>query len=103
MILAPVRKLLVISTGQEKTIVRAAMAYAENRNAEAMELLAEVDPRSLDASIAGHVALVRAELATKKDPDKALALVSEARLLAPGTMIEEAALRHEVRAGRDQG
>jgi chemotaxis protein MotC len=91
----PLRKLLVISTGQEKTVVRAAMAYAENRNAEAMELLAEIDPRSLDASIAGHVALVRAELATKKDPDKALALVSEARLLAPGTMIEEAALRHE--------
>ena len=83
--------------------MRAAMAYGENRNAEAMELLAEIDPRSLDASIAGHVALVRRSWRRRRIADKALALVGEARLLAPGTMIEEAALRHEVRSGRDQG
>lgn len=88
-------KLVQLSSGEEQTLVRAALAYGENRNAAAMELLADMDPRKLDASIAGHIALVRAELSAQKDPDKALALLADAGLLAPGTMIEEAALRRE--------
>jgi chemotaxis protein MotC len=96
-------KLLRLSTGQEQTLVRAALAYGENRNAEANELLAEMDPRKLDASIAGHIALVRSELVAKKDPDKALALLADARLLAPGTMIEEAALRRESSLAAERG
>jgi chemotaxis protein MotC len=82
--------------GHDRTLVRGALAYGLNHNAEAMELLADVDARTLDPSVAGHVALVQAELLAKKDREKALALLAEARLLAPGTMIEEAALRREV-------
>jgi chemotaxis protein MotC len=82
--------------GQEQTLVRGALAYGQNHNAEAMELLADVDARTLDPSIAGHMALVQAELLAKKDRKKSLTLLAEARLLAPGTMIEEAALRREV-------
>ena len=82
--------------GQDRTLVRAALAYGQNRNAEALELLADVDARTLDPSVAGHIALVQAELVAKKDHVKSLALLGEARLLAPGTMIEEAALRREV-------
>jgi chemotaxis protein MotC len=88
--------------GQDPTLVRAALAYGQNRNAEAMELLAGVDARTLDPSIAGHVALVQAELAAKKDREKSLALLGDARLLAPGTMIEEAALRREVALAVEQ-
>jgi chemotaxis protein MotC len=83
-------------TGQDRTLVRGALAYGQNHNAEAMELLAEFDARTLDPSVAGHIALVQAELLAKKDREKSLALLAEARLLAPGTMIEEAALRREV-------
>jgi chemotaxis protein MotC len=82
--------------GQELTLVRGALAYGQNNNAEAMELLADVDARTLDPSVAGHIALVQAELLAKKDRKKSLTLLAEARLLAPGTMIEEAALRREV-------
>ena len=82
--------------GQEQTLVRGALAYGQNHNAEAMELLADVDARTLDPSVAGHIALVQAELLAKKDRKKSLALLAEARLLAPGTMIEEAALRREI-------
>jgi chemotaxis protein MotC len=96
-------KLLRLSTGQELTLVRAALAYGENRNAEAAELLAQMDPRKLDPSIAGHIALVRSELIARKDPAKALALLADARLLAPGTMIEEAALRRESSLAAEQG
>lgn len=96
-------RLARLETGPEKTLIKAALAYGGNRNAEAMELLADANPRTLDPSIAGHVALVRSELLTKKDPDKALALLADARLLAPGTMIEESALRREAALAADRG
>ncbi len=90
-------------SGQEQTLVRAALAYGLNHNGEAAELLAGIDARKLDASIAGHVALVQAELAAKKDRVKTLALLADARLLAPGTMIEESALRREVTLAVERG
>jgi chemotaxis protein MotC len=90
-------------TGQDRTLVRAALAYGMNRNAEATALLADVDARTLDPSVAGHIALVQAELAAKKDREKTRALLGDAQLLAPGTMIEEAALRREVAMAVEQG
>ena len=47
-------------------------------------------------SVAGHVALVQAELVARTEREKSWRCLDEARLLAPGTMIEEAALRREV-------
>ena len=88
--------LLKKMAGQERALVRAAVAYGENHNTEALEALAEVDARTLDPSLAGHVALVHAELLARKDPRRAISLLADARLLAPGTMIEEAALRRQI-------
>ena len=96
------QQLVTQVTGQDLTLVRAALAYGKNRNAEAMELLAGVDARTLDPSVAGHIALVQAELMAKKDREKYLALLGDARLLAPGTMIEESALRREVALAVEQ-
>ena len=44
----------------------------------------------------GIVAYVQGELAAKKEPAKALAYLDDARLLSPGTIIEEAALRRQI-------
>jgi chemotaxis protein MotC len=77
-------------------LMRGVLAHGEGRAGEAAELLLSMNARSLDPSIAGHLALVQAELAGKKDPKKAIALLDDARLLAPGTLIEEAALRRQV-------
>ena len=63
---------------------------------DAGELLGGIEARALDASIAGHVAFVQAELVAKLDPAKALAHLDDARLLAPGTLIEEASLRRQI-------
>jgi len=90
-------------TGQDLALVRGALAYGQNHNEEAMGQLADVDVRMLDPSVAGHIALVQAELLAKKDREKSLALLAEARLLAPGTMIEEAALRREVALAVESG
>jgi chemotaxis protein MotC len=82
--------------GVDDKLARGALAYGRGRNAEAADLLAAIDARTLDASLAGHVALIQSELVAKKDPPKAMALLDEARLLSPGTLIEEAALRRQV-------
>ena len=89
-------------SGQEQVLARAALAYGQNRNSEALELLANVDARTLDPTIAGHIALVHAELMSKKDYAKTLVLLDDARLLAPGTMIEEAALRRQAALAVEQ-
>jgi chemotaxis protein MotC len=94
------RKLLDMGAlpGVDDKLVQGALAYSEGRNAEAAELLALINARALDASMAGHVALIQSELIAKKDPQKAMDFLEEARLLSPGTLIEEAALRRHVTA-----
>jgi len=80
----------------EADLARAALAYSEGRNEEAREILNGVNARKSDPTTAGTVALVQATLVDKSDPDKALILLDQARLLAPGTLIEESALRRQV-------
>jgi chemotaxis protein MotC len=82
--------------GIDDKLARGVLAYGESRDAEALEMLGAIDARSLDASLAGHVALAKAELIAKKDPPQALQFLDDARLLAPGSLIEEAALRRQV-------
>ncbi len=82
--------------GMDENLARGALAYGEGRSDEAAKLLGRIDARALDPSLAGHIALVQSELIAKTDPGKALALLDDARLLAPGTLIEEAALRRQV-------
>ena len=60
--------------GMDDKLVQGVLAYGEGRNAEAADLLIRIDARSLDPSIAGHLALVQAELIAKKDAGKALAV-----------------------------
>jgi len=81
--------------GDNDKLVKGALAYSERRDAEAAELLSGVDVESLDRSVGGHVALVRASLAAESDQRKAFALLDRARVIAPGTLVEEAALRRQ--------
>jgi chemotaxis protein MotC len=77
-------------------LLKGALAYAEGQDGIARELLRTVDPRALPAALGGHVALVQATLLANKDPVAAGKLLDLARLLAPGSLIEEAALRRQV-------
>jgi chemotaxis protein MotC len=82
-------------SGVDDKLLNGALAYSEGRTMEAAELLAGVDPRALEPSLGGHVALVKSALVAAEDPGSASALLDDARLLAPGTLIEEAALRRQ--------
>jgi chemotaxis protein MotC len=74
------------------------LAYLEGRNSQAKSLLDPIDARTQYASLAAPLALIQATLAAESDPARALALLDFARLSAPGTLIEESALRRAIAA-----
>ena len=79
----------------EGKLVKAAVTFAKGDREEAGKQLLAIDARMLDVTIAGHIAYMQAELTAEKEPAKAIAYLDDARLLAPGTLIEEAALRRQ--------
>jgi chemotaxis protein MotC len=80
----------------DERLLKAALAFGEGRADDAIEFFEAVDVRSIDAGMAGIVALIHATLVSKKNAKKAIQLFDEARLLAPGTLVEESALRQEI-------
>lgn len=80
----------------DEKLVKGALAYAEGRNREAAELLVPIEARSLGRDLAGSLALVQAALVAKTDVARSISLLDDARLLSPGTLVEEAALRRQV-------
>ena len=76
--------------------MRGAIAYELGHETEARRLLGAFDPKSLELTLGGQVAFVQSMLLTTLDPDKAVGLLDLARLLSPGGLVEEAALRREV-------
>ena len=79
-----------------RKLVDGALAYAEGYDDRARSLLGTLEPRSLSRGIGGHLALVLAALYADTDPRKAGEMLDQARLLVPGTLVEEAALRRQI-------
>jgi chemotaxis protein MotC len=77
-------------------LLKAALAFGEGRMEDAVQFFDAIEVRTLDPSMAGLSALIHATIVAKKDPKKAILLFDDARLLAPGTLVEEAALRQEI-------
>jgi chemotaxis protein MotC len=82
--------------GVDEKLLNAALAYSEGRNTDALELFSLIDARTLDPGLGARVALVHAGLVVAKEPNSAIPLFEQARLLAPGTVVEDAALRRQV-------
>jgi len=80
----------------ERPLARGALAYITGHGADALALLHSIDIGALDSRLAGQVAFARSLLQSKREPKAAIALLDEARLVAPGTLVEEAALRREL-------
>jgi chemotaxis protein MotC len=80
----------------DDALLKAALAYGEGRVADASQLFEAIEVRSLEPGLAGLAALIKGTLLLKTDAKKAIALFDDARLLAPGTLIEESALRQEI-------
>lgn len=80
----------------DERLMRGALAYVEGDLAKAKELLSDFDARSFPASMGSQLAIAQAAVAFADDPKRAAALLAIARLLSPGTLAEEAALRREI-------
>jgi chemotaxis protein MotC len=80
----------------DEAIVDGALAYVEGRTDEAKTRLAGIKPRSLPAALGAEIALVQSALVAQDDLKAAIALLDEVRLMMPGTLVEEAALRREI-------
>ena len=80
----------------DRNLLNGALAYVEGRQDDARKLLNGFKARELPSGLGGHVALVQAALLAGSEPAAAIARLDEARLLMPGTLVEEAALRREI-------
>ena len=93
-----IRKILELGTSPERetNLMKGALAYVERREAKAKQILLPIDAKTLAATVGGHIAMIQSALVSREDPAKAMRLLDQARLLTPGTLVEEAALRREI-------
>jgi len=91
-----VRKLPRDRLNVDARLFNGALAYVEGRLDEAREILKDVKPRAVPSGMSGHIALVLGALLANSAAPAAIERLDEARLLLPGTLVEEAALRREI-------
>ena len=91
-----VRKLPRDKINVDSRLFDGALAYVEGRQDEAKDLLKDVKPRTLSSGMGGQVALVQGALFARSEASLAIERLDDARLLLPGTLVEEAALRREI-------
>lgn len=91
-----VRKLPRDKINVDSRLFDGALAYVEGRQDEAKDLLKDVKPRTISSGMGGQVALVQGALFARSEASLAIERLDDARLLLPGTLVEEAALRREI-------
>ena len=79
-----------------RSLLLASRAYAQGDASTAKALFAKIDQREIDASLGGHVALIKSLLAFPANPKASMQLLDDARLLGAGTLVEEAAIRRQL-------
>ena len=80
-----------------KILLKAAIAYAEKDVETAFSLMEKINIETLPPSIAAQFALAKSMTISGTDLPAAKKLLMKARQIAPGTLIEEASLRREIR------
>ncbi|WP_027060072.1 chemotaxis protein MotC [Mesorhizobium loti] len=88
---------------QDLAIAKGIINYLVGRPAGAIDVLKPIDPMALPSDLGAFLALVKGSLLATDEPATALTLLDEARLLSPGTLVEEAALRRSVGIAVAQG
>jgi chemotaxis protein MotC len=72
------------------------LAYLNGEPQAARTALENVDPLALTSDLGAFFALVKGSISASDDPGGALHMFDEVRLLGPGTLVEEAALRRSL-------
>lgn len=87
----------------DSRITDALRSYLGGRGSQSVKSLAEIFPEYKRARVGPYLALVSANSVIRKDPALALTYFDWARLVAPGTIVEEAALRRSVYVTSEAG
>lgn len=80
----------------DEAILDGAIAYVEGRPDEARARLGGIKARTLPATLGAEITLAQSALLAQSDAKATIERLDEVRLLMPGTLIEEAALRREI-------
>lgn len=78
------------------TLLDGAEAFNEGRRGDAMRYLGSINMANVDPGVRGSLHLALAALTVGESTDTALAHLADARAIAPGSLVEEAALRRSV-------
>ncbi|MEI5681227.1 MULTISPECIES: chemotaxis protein MotC [unclassified Mesorhizobium] len=81
---------------QNRGIGKGLLDYLNGQAVSARTTLGPVDPMKQPPELGAFLALVKGSLAANDNPQGALKLFDQARLLGPGTLVEEAALRRSI-------
>lgn len=81
---------------QERVMGDGVLAYLTGDVAAAREAMAKVEPMSQPPELAAFLALVKGSVIGGEDPAAGIAILDRARLIGPGTLVEEAALRRTI-------
>jgi chemotaxis protein MotC len=77
-------------------LIKGAITFAEGHGKEAAKILLPIDAKQYPTLLGAHLALIQGGLSIGADNARAAALLDLARLLMPGSLVEEAALRREL-------
>ncbi|MVA95710.1 chemotaxis protein MotC [Nitratireductor sp. CAU 1489] len=84
--------------GNDRALGLGVLAYMRGQLPRAAQALADIDPMTLEPEVGAYLALVKGSIIALSQPGTALGFMDQARLLAPGTLVEEAALRRSLPA-----
>lgn len=82
--------------GENAVLGQGILSYMAGDYGATREKLEDIDPLGLQPELGAFVGLIRGAVLVQESPDQALRLFDDARLLAPGTLVEEAALRRSI-------
>lgn len=89
--------------GHDKVLADGLIAYYRSETGRAATILASLDPMAEDSELGAFLALIKGNIQAVDDPKDALVLLDQARLLAPGSLVEEAALRRSIALAASTG
>ncbi|MFI0846178.1 chemotaxis protein MotC [Mesorhizobium sp. IMUNJ 23232] len=81
---------------RDSRIAAGILGYLNGGTRNAAAVLKPVDPMQEPAEIGSFIALLKGSLTALEDPVGALRMLDQARLLSPGSLVEEAALRRSI-------
>ncbi|MBE1208073.1 chemotaxis protein MotC [Aminobacter carboxidus] len=80
----------------DQKLAQGIIDYLRGKPKGTVEALASIEPLAQISELGAFLALVKGSVSIADQPEQAMKLFDQARLLSPGTLVEEAALRRSV-------